>query len=102
MRKGKTMQPHTSAAIVAILKSDPTVTPAERRRFMRMSKGEQVETEQIIRPLEAARRLGMSRRTLSNLIADGTLPAVRLPGLNRVHGIRESDLSALMASRRGA
>lgn len=45
---------------------------------------------------ECAARLGSSRRRVSNLLADGSLPAVKLPGRVRVLGTHESALRALI------
>lgn len=95
------MQTHVAAAIAALLKSDPSITPRERRHFMQMGNDEPPEADRLVRPLAAARRLGLSRRSLGNLIAAGQLPAVKLPGRQRIVGVRESDLSALIEGRRG-
>ena len=93
------MQAHTCAAIAALLKSDPTVSPRERQHFLAKN-DEPPEADHIVRPLIAARRLGLSRRSLANLIAAGQLPAVKLPGRQRIIGVRESDLSALIEGKR--
>lgn len=70
-------------------------------RINRALTSQEKTAEKIVRPLEAARRLGLSRRSLSNLIGAGQLNAVRLPGRARILGVRESDLSALIEGKRG-
>lgn len=50
---------------------------------------------------EAARRLGVSVRTIDRYISGGQLPAHRLPG-GRLIRIKENDLQALAESGRAA
>lgn len=72
-------------------------TLARINRAMTIQEG---TADKIVRPLELAKRLGVSRRTIGNLLASGQLPPVRLPGRQRVLGARESDLAALLEGRR--
>lgn len=92
------MQSHTAAAIVALLKSDATVTPTERLRILK-PEAEGDRADRIVRLGESARRLGISRRSVGNLLASGALPSVRFPGRKRVIGTRESALLALIEGR---
>lgn len=94
------MQAHTCAAIAALLKSDPTVSPRERQHFLQ-KKDEPPEADRLVRMGEIAARLGVTKRSVTNLLADGTLPRVTLPGRKRALGTRESALAELIAGRRG-
>jgi excisionase family DNA binding protein len=91
------MLPHTAAAIAALLKTDSSVTAAERQRFL----ADRPEpAERLVRLGEAARRIGVTRRTVSKLLEKGALQGVKLPGRTRVCGVRESDLLALIEGRK--
>jgi len=91
--------PHTAAAVAALLRADPSVAPAERKRLLQLNANpEDVNVDRIIRPQDAAKRLVITRRTLGNWLRDGTLPPVKLPGRKHTLGVRESDLAALIAS----
>lgn len=94
------MQLHTAQAIMAIMKADATVSASERLRILKPeATGE--TTDRLVRLTECASRLGISRRSVTNLLADGTLPRVTLPGRKRALGTRESALAELIAGRRG-
>jgi predicted DNA-binding transcriptional regulator AlpA len=83
---------------MAILKADVTVSAAERQRILKPeTEGERAD--RLVRLGECANRLAMSRRSVSNLLASGALPSVRLPGRKRVIGTRESALRALIEGR---
>ncbi len=95
------MMTNTAAAIAAILRADPTITTAERARFLKPRTEAPGERSRIVRFTEAAERLGVSRRTVSNLVAAGTLGGVKFPGRVRALGVRETDLAALIENKTG-
>lgn len=55
----------------------------------------------LLSPQEAARILRVSPRTVQRYIADGDLPAARLPG-GRLWRIRQSDVDALLNTEASA
>ena len=55
----------------------------------------------LLRPVEAARRLSRSVRSVHRLAKEGFLPKVKLPGRVRACGFRESDLAALITGGEG-
>jgi len=57
----------------------------------------QVEPDKLLRPRVAADRLGCTPRTIFNLLKSGALHRVVLPGRKRALGVRESEISALVA-----
>jgi hypothetical protein len=86
------------------LKSDPSITPADRTRFMAFlrngdtpqSKPEAPPPDNIkrlLRRAEVARRLSCSLRTVDKL----PLKKVKLPGRQRAAGFLEGDVNALLA-----
>jgi predicted DNA-binding transcriptional regulator AlpA len=94
----------TQDAVRAMLKADPSLTPADRGRILATLRNhgkadpEPTATEpRIIRRREAARRLGCSLRAVDNWTRAGILRKVRLPGRIRHCGFRESDIAALIA-----
>ncbi len=93
------MQAHTAAAISALLKTDPTITAEDRARLL--SPDKTAPTERIVRLREVTQRLGVTRRTVSNLLSSGALTAVYLPGRVRAYGVRESALLAMMDGKSG-
>jgi predicted DNA-binding transcriptional regulator AlpA len=101
------MQPTTVDVIRAALRSDPTVTPADRGRLLALVRNGGTATApaaptgpRLLRRTEAARMLACSLRTLDSLAAAGTLPRVTLPGRRRAAGFREADLQALIEGGR--
>ena len=82
--------------LVAIATADPA-TLARIERALTPREGE--HADRLVRLTECADRLGVSRRTVSTLLSDGTLPAVKLPGRTRVLGTRESALASLLEGR---
>lgn len=88
----------------AALKSDPTVTPADRGRLLALVRNGGATPPapaaptgpRLLRRKEAAALLSVSLRTLDGLAAAGTLPRVTLPGRTRAAGFREADLRALI------
>jgi predicted DNA-binding transcriptional regulator AlpA len=101
------MLPTTLDIIRSCLKSDPTVSPAERKRLMALLVNAPAEPSaeisapaeaRLIRRAEVARRLGCSLRLVDRLLQDGTLPKRRLPNRQRAAGVLESDLLRLLAA----
>lgn len=94
----------TRDAARAILRSDPTITPAERQRLIALLSRPATEPTaqtpapaRLVRRIEAATRLGVCCRAVDNYAKRGLLPRVMLPGGTRALGFRESDLLALIA-----
>ena len=99
---------HTTVdAMRALLKADPSLTPADRARILATLRnhGDKPETgavsvtpqpAKIIRRSEAAKRLGCSLRAIDNWARAGILQKVKLPGRTRAAGFRESDLVKLI------
>lgn len=54
------------------------------------------EPEKLLKPRDAAARLGVTPRTVFNLIKSGALGRVILPGRTRGAGVRESELNRLI------
>jgi len=57
------------------------------------------EPDRLLRPRDAALRLGCTPRTIFNLLKTGSLTRVRLPGRQRGAGVRESELATLIAGK---
>ena len=91
----------------ASLKTDPTVTAAERSRLitllravrLKVTKPEVVTVviPRCIRRREVARILAVSLRTVDNLAASGILKKKMFPGRTRGCGFLESDVVALIS-----
>lgn len=99
------MLPTTLDMIRAALKCDPSLSPAERAEIIDRIKGRKAKPEKsvatptedrIVRRKEAAKRLGVSLRTLDLIAESGHLKRKKLPGRTRSVGFLESDLLALM------
>lgn len=90
------MQVHTRLAIEAILKSDTTVTPEERKRLLMPANKGPAVPDRVISRAEAAKRFGRCPRSLDNWARRGLLKKWHLPGLSRATGFRESELAALL------
>lgn len=100
------MFPTTIDAIKAILRADPTVTPADRvliiatirnhgRQVTQPKPVEQQETR-ILRRTEVARRMGCSLRMVDRMASDGMIQKVTLPGRKRACGFRLADIERLL------
>lgn len=57
---------------------------------------EEMPPDKLIRPRAAADRLGVTPRTVFNLLKTGALTRIRLPGRKRGCGVRNSELTALI------
>jgi hypothetical protein len=99
MLAGKTIE-----LIRVALKSDPTVTPNDRKRLLALLQqgNETLKPDipapepRIIRRAEAARRLGCSLRLVDRLSAQGLLTKHHFPGRVRSSGVPLEDLEALI------
>lgn len=60
-----------------------------------------VEPDKLLRPRVAADRLGVTPRTIFNLLKSGALHRVVLPGRTRALGVRSSEIDALIAGKEG-
>jgi hypothetical protein len=96
------MLPTTIEIIRSGLKSDPSLTAADRSRLITLLRNWQVTPKAetpaesvpcIIRRAEVARRLSCSLRTVDKL----PIPKVKLPGRQRAAGFLESNVNALLA-----
>ncbi len=93
---GRTLPPDI-AALAALAKKYDSV---RQEPTDRAGSDELLDDEVVRRKLthsldEAADRIGVSKRTVERLVADGTLPSVRIVGARR---IRVSDLEAYIES----
>jgi hypothetical protein len=96
----------TIELIRAGLKTDPTLSAAERARLLVILRNhgnqrqprqtEQVIAPKIIRRKHAAERLNTSLRFIDLLARQGILKKCVLPGRKRAVGILESSLSAIL------
>jgi len=94
------MQTTTREVIRTALRCDATVDAAERRRILAAAEGEATSpthsTVRVLRHRAFAERLGVTTRTLSNLVRTGKLRPIKLPGRSRALGFAESDLADLI------
>jgi hypothetical protein len=95
----------TIAAIRALLRADPSLTPQDRSRILSLirSNGKgaadapaKTREPQILRRSQVAARLGCTTRAVDNFARMGILTRVILPGRTRAAGFRESDVLALI------
>jgi hypothetical protein len=101
------MLPSTLDLLKSVLRSDPTLSPADRaillsriRQKPEDPKGETAGTGEvrIIRRVEAAKRLSCSLRTVDSLAATGVLKRRKLPGRVRASGFLASEVDTLILS----
>ncbi len=93
----------TLEAISAMLKTDETITPAERvgivarlRRKKESASQQPARGSEIIRRHQVAEMLSCCLRTVDNLDAQGILRKVKFPGRVRGCGFRRADVEALI------
>lgn len=101
------MLPTTIDAVKALLRADPTVTPADRMAIIAIIRnhGKSVVTKptgpvekRIMRRDEVARRFAMSLRSVDKMATDGILRRVRLPGRRRACGFVADEVERLITS----
>ena len=101
------MLPTTGDAVKAMLKADPSLTPADRTQIMAALRNhgkpdddnrvvEKPKTR-ILQRKEVARRFNRSLRFVDKLAVEGILPRAKMPGRIRACGYREEDVERLMA-----
>lgn len=99
------MLPTTLDVIRAGLKSDPTITPANRNHLLTLlrtgldsPKADSVMSSEprLIRRAKAAHILDRSLRFVDRLAKDGILVKRRMPGRKRAAGFLEADVLALI------
>lgn len=98
----------TVDAIKAILRADPTVTPADRVLIIaairnhgkQAAQPKPVEQQEarILRRAEVARRMGCSLRTVDRMVCEGMIQKVTLPGRKRACGFRLADFERLLTA----
>ncbi len=95
------MKTATLVALKAILEADPVRTHADREQLTRAlgleERGAAAPADRIIPLEEAAARLNRTKRSLHHLAERGLVKKFKIPGMSRACGIRESDLSSLLA-----
>jgi len=101
------MLPTTVDAVKALLKADPSLTPADRSKIVgairnhgRPSEPKPTPERQSARILtrgEVAKRFGRTLRFVDNLAKDGTLRRVTLPGRKRACGFLAEEVERLMS-----
>lgn len=93
------MQQLTLDAVRAILRADSTLTDTARADVLRRLTGSPnapTGGPRLLRLAQVADRLSCSRRSVGNLIAQGVLRAVRLPGRKRCLGVPEAEVVRLL------
>ena len=70
----------------------------DRAAFIRDITGQPAarEPDRLLRPREAAARLGVTTRTVFSLLKTGALNRIHLPGRTRALGVRNSEIEALI------
>jgi hypothetical protein len=95
----------TLELVRAALKSDPTITPAERVKTLALLRNGHVTKQNlpaspklpsILRPAQAAERLSRSVRAVHRLCEEGLLQKVKFKGRTRCAGITSASLEALV------
>lgn len=102
----------TAEAVRALLKADPSLTPADRARILgavrnhgrneRSEPAAAVTHESHVWPrAEVARRFNRSLRFIDKLAVQGVLRRVRLPGRKRACGFLAGEVERVMAGEGG-
>lgn len=98
----------TQDAVNAILKTDSSLTPADRSRILagirnhgkeETPKLTKPEEAKILRRSEVSRRLGVSLRAVDTWAAEGILRKIKLPGRVRACGFLAAEVSALIMGK---
>ena len=93
----------TFEATKGLLKADPTISPQERSKILKLIQrggeppaSQSKEPPRLLRRKEAAERLSISLRTLDQWARDGLLTKVTLPGKTRACGFSSEAIDALV------
>ena len=102
------MLPTTTDAVRSILKTDPSLTPADRTRILagirNHGRGDATTApdtpalSRILKRQEVAERMGRSLRFVDKLAKDGILPKKTLPGRTRSVGFPSEAVERLLAA----
>lgn len=95
------LNPLTITGIRTCLEMDATLTPAMRVKIVDAIEGavggaDGNALDKCVTFTEAAKVLGKSRKRIQQLVANGSLEAVKFPGSSRASGVRESSLRRLV------
>lgn len=99
--EGAVMLSTTRRALSAILDTDISITPEQKKIIMAVADRPLIERKlpqaipRVIRPAEAAKCLGVSLRRVHQLSRMGVLKRIIVPGTTRSLGISEASLRAL-------
>jgi DNA-binding MarR family transcriptional regulator len=91
----------TRRALSAILDTDISITPEQKKIIMAVADRPLIERElpqaipRIIRREEAAKYLGVSVKRVDQLSRSGFLKRIQIPGTSRAIGITEASIRAL-------
>ena len=102
------MLPTTVDAVKALLKADPSLTPADRSQIVGIIRNHGRPAEPrpspkrqgacILTRAEVAKRFNRSKRFVDKLATEGVLQRVTLPGRVRACGYREADVERLLSA----
>jgi hypothetical protein len=102
------MQPTTLDAMRALLKTDPSLSPADRSQIVETIRSHGRPKEQAPKPTieprvarvltrtEVGKRFGRSLRFVDKLAAQGVIHRVTMPGRVRACGFREDEVNRVM------
>lgn len=102
------MNASTLDIIKSVLRSDSTLTPADRKRLLYLIRDgsrppkqtPQADSERrILRRSEVARILGVGLRTIDKLAAEGVIHKLRLPRRKRACGFLSSEIECLLTQK---
>jgi len=100
------MLPTTLAIIRAGFEADPTITPAERVRLLKLLRHVAApapvptasQTPQVLSRAETAKLFKRSVRFVDSLAREGILKKIRLPGRRRAIGFLAGDVYKVLES----
>ena len=102
------MQPTTLDAMRALLKTDPSLSPADRSQIVETIRNHGRPKEQaprlvveqrvarVLTRAEVGKRFGRSLRFVDKLAAQGVLHRVTMPGRVRACGFREDEVNRIL------
>jgi excisionase family DNA binding protein len=88
----------TIQALCAIIRADASMTEAEKEdRIRKLTDAPDASSgPRLLRLAQVADRLACSKRSVGNLLREGALRALRLPGRKRALGVPESEVVRLL------